>query len=83
MAAHRTARRRVNPALLAAVLASGIPGWKIAAAVGLVHHSRFSDLINNPSIPATPVNLDRMRRIAEIVGFPPAQLFLFDEEAER
>lgn len=79
---YRSPRRRLNPALHEACRASGRPAWQLALATGIIHASKFSSLICAEKIPATPLNLERLHRIAEEVGFPKSQLFLFDEQTE-
>lgn len=69
-------RRRINPALYAAVRASGQPGWLLADLAGLTHQTVFSALVCAESVPDTPTNIGRLERIADVVGFDRAALFL-------
>lgn len=71
----KVARLPVNPALRAAVHASGRPGWLVAAAAGIVHTSRLSALINATEVAETDRNVERLLRIAEVVGFPADKVF--------
>jgi hypothetical protein len=61
--------------LRAAVRASGTPGHRLAFRLG-IHHSKFSELINAKEVVATNVNVERLRLIADIVGFDRGALFL-------
>lgn len=81
MAGFPAPRRRINPALRDTVRASGQPGWRIALIVGIQHHAKFSALINADSVPATPANIERLERIADVVGFDRATLFLDEVRA--
>ena len=74
-------RRRVNPALYAAVRASGRPGYLIALEAGLTHQPVLSALVCAESVPDTPTNIERLQRIADVVRFPREDLFL--DEAGR
>jgi hypothetical protein len=69
-------RRRVNPALRATVRSSGRRIWQIAALAGLLHPSKASSLIQARSIPATQLNIQRLERIADSVGFDRDRIFL-------
>ena len=71
-------RRSINPALYDAVRASGRPGWLLATAAGLTHQTVLSALICAESVPDTPKNIERLHRIADVVGFDKSQLFLDD-----
>lgn len=68
-------RRRVNPKLYDAVRASGRPGWVLATLAG-THATALSALICAESVIDTPVNIERLQRIADVVGFDRGQLFL-------
>jgi plasmid maintenance system antidote protein VapI len=52
-----------------------MPGHRLALVLG-IHHSKLSALINANAVPATDVNIERLERIANAVGFPKTQLFL-------
>jgi len=73
-------RRRLNPALHAACRASGHPMWVLAIAAGFKHPARLSQLICAETVPATATTKEQLHRIADRVGFPVSQLFLFDEK---
>jgi len=76
MAGFKLPRRHVNPALRATVRACGKPGFVLAIRSGFAHHSKFSFLINAESVPASAINIERLERIADIVGFPKSRLFV-------
>jgi hypothetical protein len=81
--AYPSPRRRLNPALRNACIASGRPQWQLMIVAGINYQSRLSQLICAETIPATDATVDQLLRIADAVGFPRAQLFLFDEQTER
>lgn len=69
-------RIRVSPALKAACLQNGRQFWQLAIQAGFTHPSRLSYLINAADVPKTDCNINALRSIAEVVGFPAEQLFL-------
>lgn len=69
-------RRRLNPALYAAVRGSGTPGWQLAIEAGLTHQTVLSQLVCAESVPDTPTNIERLNAIADAIGFDRALLFL-------
>lgn len=70
-------RRRLNqPNFYDAVRGCGHAGWQLATAAGLTHETVFSTLVCATSVPDTPTNIERLQRIADIVGFDRGQLFL-------
>ena len=69
-------RRRLNPRLYEAVRASGHPGWKLALLSGLTHQTVLSQLVCAETVVASPLIVERLRRVASVVGFDPGQLFL-------
>lgn len=69
-------RRKVNPALFRAYRASGRPAWLLAALAGMTHGAAFSHLINKDSVTDTPLNIERLHRVADVLGFDREQLFL-------
>lgn len=70
------ARRRLNPKLYDAVRTDRRPGWLLAIAAGLTHQTVLSSLVCAESVPDTPTNIERLRRIADVVGFDRDALFL-------
>jgi len=73
-------RYRVNPALRATVYQSGQAIFELFRLTGFNHPPQFSSLINAEFIPATRLNIERLYRIADVVGFDRAQLFLGGEQ---
>jgi hypothetical protein len=70
-------RRRINqPAFYDAVRGCGIPSFQIAINAGIAHQTAFSKLILAESVPDTELQVNRLERIAEIVGFDRDQLFV-------
>ncbi len=77
MAGFQLPRRKLNqPAFRAAVHASGVPAWQIVIDTGIIHHSKFSALVNAESVANTTSNVARLYAIADAIGFDRAQLFL-------
>jgi hypothetical protein len=79
MAAFPLPRRSVNPALRQIIRASNRLSWQIALAAGIRHYPKFSELINAETVPATQINIDRLNRIADAVGFDRSLLFVDGE----
>lgn len=69
-------RRRLNPLFYSAVRASGHPGWKIALLAGLTHQTVLTRLTTAESVIASPLTVERLERIADVVGFDKALIFL-------
>lgn len=69
-------RRRINPKLYDRVRACGHPGWLLAMMAGITHQTVLSALVCAESVPDTPTNIERLHRIADVVGFDRAALFL-------
>ena len=44
--------------------------------LGFTHYSKFSALVNAEEIVASPVNLQRLMRIAKRINFPSSRLFV-------
>jgi hypothetical protein len=80
MAAHPLRRLRLNqPAIretVRGVVDAGTPGFVIALEAGITHFSKFSELVNADEVPASSINITRLERIAERIGFPKSRLFL-------
>jgi len=72
----RRLRRRLNPKLYDAVRSYGVPGWQVAHMAGLNHQTILSSLIRSNEVPNTAINIERLERIAAVVGFPREDLFL-------
>jgi hypothetical protein len=69
-------RFTVNSEFLAAVRASGKPLWVLATSAGFCHYAAFSKLIHAREVPATPVTLGRLFRLADLIGFDRSSVFL-------
>jgi hypothetical protein len=69
-------RRRINqPAFYEAVRGCGRPGYQVAYDVGLIP-VELSKLICAESVPDTPLQVERLERIADFIGFDRDRLFL-------
>jgi hypothetical protein len=70
-------RRRINqPAFYNAVRYCGRPGWLVGVEAGLTHQTVLSNLIRADTVPDSPLQIQRLQRIAEVVGFDREQLFV-------
>lgn len=70
-------RLRLNqPTFRRAVHDSGHRLFHLAKEIGFSHDSQFSAFINAKLVPETPVNIERLYRIADAVGFDREELFL-------
>lgn len=69
-------RRHTNPALRETALALRRPLWSIALDAGFLHVSQFSTLLNATAVADTPGNIQRLERIAAVIGFPRERLFV-------
>jgi hypothetical protein len=69
-------RRRINPAFHEAVRSFGQPGRRIAYEAGLNYRSELSKLICAETVPDTPLQVSRLERIAEVIGFDRNRLFV-------
>jgi hypothetical protein len=76
----RYPRRQVSPSFPRAVIASGIPNWRMAAFVGIRHNQRLSALLHSSIVPASPLVISQLEQVAKLIGFPPDRIFL-DEVA--
>jgi hypothetical protein len=76
-------RLRLNPRLVIAVRASGLPLWQLALACGCFHSSRFSLLLHAAAIPDTPQNVALFWRVCDVVKFPHSQAFLDEPQPCR
>ena len=73
---------KLNRELRMAVHSSGRPIWRLAQDTGFNHQTQFSALINKQYVPTTRLNIERLYRIADAVGFDRTQLFVQDEAAQ-
>jgi hypothetical protein len=78
---HPTPRRPLNPALLRRVEQSGKSITGLALAAGFPHYPQFYVVLREEKVIATPLLVDRLTRLARVLGFPPDQIFL-DEHLE-
>jgi len=70
-------RRYLNqPTFYDTFRASGRPSWLLAVQLGLTHPTVLSGLVCADSVPDTPINIERLERIADAIGFDRSQLFL-------
>lgn len=69
-------RRRLNPKFYEHVRHFGTPAYLLAMRAGFRHANAFSMLVCAEEVPDTPTNVGRLLRIADVVGFDRAQLFL-------
>ena len=69
-------RRRINPGFGRAVRNSGLTGRRITYEAGLNFRSELSKLICAESVSDTPLQIKRLERIAEVIGFDRDQLFV-------
>ncbi|MDO8795201.1 MAG: hypothetical protein Q7J25_11335 [Vicinamibacterales bacterium] len=76
-------RRRLNPELRAAAreaMRAGQPsGSAIALLSGFRNPQAFSSTLHARRVPATPLTIERLQRVAELVGFK-GELFLMDPD---
>ena len=72
-------RRKLNPDFHRAVRASGHRIYVLATVAGLHSGPELSALLCAGEIRDTPVNVQRVERVADLVGFDKAQLFLDGE----
>ena len=75
-------RRRLNPALVAAVRASAVPRWQLAEKAGFPQAQQFSTLIHSVFVVASPRTVNRIKLLAAYLGYPPDRIFI-DEGGAR
>ncbi len=69
-------RRSLSPFLWRAGERSKKSKTKLAVAAGVSAYTSFFDLLRAEKIPASPLNLARLHRVATAVAFPIDDLFL-------
>ena len=74
-------RRPLNPHLLRRVSSSNINRHVIARAAGWPFYVQFYAALRSERVAATRLTVDRLLRVADLVGFPRDQVFL-DEVPE-
>lgn len=78
----RAAERYINPRFRTFYQRSHRASWELAATAGFPHQSTFSTLIRSEVVPATALNVERLQRVADALGFPRDQIFLTDTVEE-
>src|SRR5258708_6576167 len=68
-------RYRIAPPFARAIRASGEPIHKLADAAGFSHSVTFSTLLHQVFV-GTPLVVERLERVATIIGFPPSEMFI-------
>src|SRR5436190_1099727 len=74
-------RRPLLPFLLRRVSASRINKGLLARAAGFPAYSVFYTVLRSEKVIATPLTVERLERVADLVGFPRDEIFL-DEPAK-
>jgi hypothetical protein len=70
-------RRKLNqPAFYDAVRACGLTGLTLGPLVGFRQSQGFSALARAVSVPAGSIHVERLEKIADIIGFDKSQLFV-------
>jgi hypothetical protein len=69
-------RLALNPQLLPAVLASPYAQGELSALAGFPAYSVYFSTLRSPVIVGTELTIGRLLRLAELVGFPAAHVFL-------
>jgi hypothetical protein len=72
----RAPRRPVNPLLWRHVVRTGKQKSGLAVAAGYPFYTTFFDTLHAREVPATPLVVARLERLAEVVGFPKDEIFL-------
>jgi len=73
--------RPLNPALRRRVEQSGKPKLLLASLAGFSQYTQFFESIRSERVPTTPLMIQRLERVADMVGFPQSEIFL--DEAAR
>ena len=72
-------RRKLNPELRARArqrMLDGLPSWRMAMLIGYSQSSDFSSVLHTPLVRATPLQVARLERLADLLDFPRAELFV-------
>jgi len=72
-------RRKLNPELRARVrdeMLNGKRAWLLSQLAGFPQSCDFSSILHAPRVPATPLIVERLQRLADILGFPVDAIFL-------
>lgn len=78
-------RLRLNPEFRKAVRAAmlnGRPSWVMAELAGFPNRGQFSSTLHARRISVTPLTLERLHRVADVVEFPREAVFI-DEETQE
>jgi hypothetical protein len=73
-------RYQFNPYFVRHVRADGRPIWLLTHLAGFSQITVLSSLLHAPVVIATPLVVERLRRLADAVGFPPDQIFLNEQK---
>ena len=74
-------RRPLNRQLLEAVDRSVLTKQLIAVAAGFPNYPEFYETLRATTVPATPLTVTRLERVADAVGFPREEIFLDGPQA--
>jgi len=77
-----TPRRPLNPLLLRRVDRSGQIKQRLQLVAGFPNYPEFYETLRADRVPATPLTITRLQRVADAVGFPRDEIFL-DEAVAR
>jgi hypothetical protein len=69
-------RRTLNPALLKATVRSDINKNVLSRASGFADYSQYYTFLHSRVVPATPLLVRRLVKLAELIGFPANQIFI-------
>lgn len=76
-------RRPLNPFLLRRAAASSINQGTLSAAAGFPAYSVYYTTLRSPIVIASDLTVGRLMRLAEILGFPAAEVFLDEPPKPR
>jgi hypothetical protein len=74
----RAPRRSINPLIWRRVERSGKQKAALATAAGYPYYTSFFDTLHAERVAATHLNITRLERVADLVGFPRDEIFLDD-----
>lgn len=76
MARRRAHRRHLSPALFRKVITSGVSQGLIAKFAGYPDYQAYYRSVRKSLVVDTPLNVERLMRVAEAVNFPPNEVFI-------
>lgn len=82
----RFPRLRLNPAFREAVrnaMVRGYPSFKLAKLGGWPHSQSFSNDLHDRVFVGSPLVLKRFARVADVIGFPRAEMLMPETAAEN